>query len=73
MAAKEVRFNGDARDRMLRGIDTLANAVRVNRYLQGRVLNESLHAKGQERLAYRYGNHAVAWVMAKRLAKVEDA
>ena len=52
---------------------TLANAVRVNRYLQGRVLNESLHAKGQERLAYRYGNHAVAWVMAKRLAKSVSA
>src|SRR5436305_1073750 len=27
MAAKEVRFNGDARDRMLRGIETLANAM----------------------------------------------
>jgi chaperonin GroEL (HSP60 family) len=29
MAAKEVRFSVDARDRMLRGIDTLAHAVRV--------------------------------------------
>jgi chaperonin GroEL (HSP60 family) len=29
MAAKEVRFNGDARDRMLRGINTLADAVKV--------------------------------------------
>ena len=27
MPAKEVRFSGDARDRMLRGIDILANAV----------------------------------------------
>jgi hypothetical protein len=29
MAAKEVKFSVDARDRMLRGIDILANAVRV--------------------------------------------
>src|SRR5260370_34060993 len=29
MSAKEVRFAVDARDRMLRGIDTLAHAVRV--------------------------------------------
>jgi chaperonin GroEL (HSP60 family) len=29
MAAKEVRFDGDARDRMLHGIDVLANAVKV--------------------------------------------
>jgi len=26
MAAKDVRFSGDARERMLRGVDTLANA-----------------------------------------------
>src|SRR6202011_85286 len=29
MAAKEVRFSGDARDRLLRGVETLANAVKV--------------------------------------------
>src|ERR1700741_1771199 len=29
MAAKEVRFSADARDRMLRGVDILANAVRI--------------------------------------------
>jgi chaperonin GroEL len=29
MAAKEIRFSVDARDKMLRGIDTLARAVRV--------------------------------------------
>src|SRR4026207_847719 len=28
MAAKEVRFSGDARQRMLRGVDILANAVK---------------------------------------------
>jgi chaperonin GroEL len=36
MAAKEILFNGDARDRMLRGIDTLANAVRVTLGPKGR-------------------------------------
>ncbi len=36
MAAKEVRFNGDARDRMLRGIDVLANAVKVTLGPKGR-------------------------------------
>ncbi len=36
MAAKELRFNGDARDRMLRGIDTLANAVKVTLGPKGR-------------------------------------
>ncbi len=29
MSAKEVKFGVDARDRMLRGVDILANAVKV--------------------------------------------
>ena len=29
MAAKEVKFSVEARDKMLRGIDILANAVKV--------------------------------------------
>jgi chaperonin GroEL len=36
MPAKEVRFSVDARDRMLRGIDTLAHAVRVTLGPKGR-------------------------------------
>src|SRR5947208_2871477 len=36
MVAKELRFNGDARDRMLRGIDILANAVKVTLGPKGR-------------------------------------
>src|SRR3954464_1002237 len=36
MPAKEVRFSVDARDRMLRGIDTLARAVRVTLGPKGR-------------------------------------
>ncbi len=30
MAAKEVKFDTDARDRMLRGVDVLAHAVRAS-------------------------------------------
>jgi len=36
MAAKDVKFGGDARERMLRGIDILANAVRVTLGPKGR-------------------------------------
>jgi chaperonin GroEL len=36
MAAKEVRFAGDARERMLRGVDILANAVKVTLGPKGR-------------------------------------
>ncbi len=36
MAAKDVRFGGDARQRMLRGVDTLADAVRVTLGPKGR-------------------------------------
>src|SRR6201981_4088563 len=46
MAAKDVKFHGDARDRMLRGIDILANAVRVTLGPKGRnvVLDKSFGA-----------------------------
>src|ERR1700741_1657063 len=46
MAAKEVRFSGDARDKMLRGIDILANAVKVTLGPRGRnvVLDKSFGA-----------------------------
>src|SRR5688572_30011573 len=46
MAAKEVRFSGDARERMLRGIDTLANAVRITLGPKGRnvVIDKSFGA-----------------------------
>src|SRR5690348_11119514 len=36
MAAKDIKFNGDARDRMLRGIDILANSVKVTLGPKGR-------------------------------------
>jgi chaperonin GroEL len=46
MAAKEVRFHSDARERMLRGVDILANAVRVTLGPKGRnvVLDKSFGA-----------------------------
>ena len=46
MAAKHVRFSTDARDRMLSGIDTLANAVRVTLGPKGRnvILDKSYGA-----------------------------
>jgi chaperonin GroEL len=46
MAAKEVKFQADARDRMLRGIDILAHAVRVTLGPKGRnvVLDKSFGA-----------------------------
>ena len=36
MAAKDVKFSRDARDRMLRGVDILANAVKVTLGPKGR-------------------------------------
>ncbi|MFD2677381.1 chaperonin GroEL [Camelimonas lactis] len=36
MAAKEVKFGGEARDKMLRGVDILANAVKVTLGPKGR-------------------------------------
>ena len=46
MAAKEVRFSGDARARMLRGVDILADAVKVTLGPKGRnvVLDKSFGA-----------------------------
>jgi chaperonin GroEL len=46
MAAKEVRFGGDARQRMLRGVDILADAVKVTLGPKGRnvVIDKSFGA-----------------------------
>ena len=46
MAAKEVKFSTDARDRMLRGVETLANAVKVTLGPKGRnvVIDKSFGA-----------------------------
>jgi chaperonin GroEL len=46
MAAKEVRFSADARERMLRGVDILANAVKITLGPKGRnvVIDKSFGA-----------------------------
>jgi len=46
MAAKDVKFSTDARDRMLRGVETLANAVKVTLGPKGRnvVIDKSFGA-----------------------------
>ncbi len=46
MAAKDVKFNTDARERMLRGVDVLANAVKVTLGPKGRnvVIDKSFGA-----------------------------
>src|SRR3974377_119212 len=46
MAAKDVKFSVDARDRMLRGIDILSNAVKVTLGPKGRnvILDKSFGA-----------------------------
>jgi chaperonin GroEL len=36
MSAKDVRFSSDARDRMLRGVDILNNAVKITLGPKGR-------------------------------------
>ena len=46
MSAKEVKFSSDARERMLRGVDILANAVKVTLGPKGRnvILDKSFGA-----------------------------
>ncbi len=46
MSAKDVRFSSDARDRMLRGVDILNNAVKVTLGPKGRnvILDKSYGA-----------------------------
>jgi chaperonin GroEL (HSP60 family) len=49
MPAKDVRFGDEARERMLRGMDTLADAVKVTLGPKGR--NVVLDKRGSARLA----------------------
>ena len=62
MAAKDVKFSVDARDRMLRGVDILANAVKVTLGPKGRnvVLDKSFGAPAhhQGRRHRRQGDRA---------------
>jgi hypothetical protein len=45
----------------------LVNSVYFNRYVQNRINTEEKHSTGQERLAYKHGNYAIAWTLAKRI------
>ena len=55
MAAKEVKFSTDARDKMLRGVNVLANAVKVTLGPKGRnVVTGHPHTHKPRR------NHSVA-------------
>ncbi|MCY7272460.1 MAG: AIPR family protein [Phormidesmis sp. CAN_BIN44] len=50
-------------------VQMLINAVRLNRYVSQRIMQESGGASGQERLAYKHGNYALGWILAKRVKK----
>ena len=62
MAAKDVKFSADARERMLRGVDILANAVKVTLGPKGRnvILEKSFGAPAldQGRRHRRQGDRA---------------
>jgi len=55
MAAKDVKFNSDARDRMLRGVNILADAVKVTLGPKGRnvVLDNHLELPELQRMGFQ--------------------
>ena len=54
MAAKDVIFGGDARARMVEGVNILANAVKVgDRVLFGKYSGQTVKVEGQELLVMR--------------------
>ena len=58
MAAKEVRFHTDARERMLRGVDVLANAVRVTLGPKGRKDRKSTRLNSSHEIPSRMPSSA---------------
>src|ERR671931_339101 len=74
MAAKEVRFHGDARERMLRGVDILANAVKVTLGPKGRnvVLDKSFGAPRitQVGVISANGDREIGEMIAQAMQKV---
>jgi chaperonin GroEL len=56
MAAKEVRFSADARGRVLRGVDLLADAVKLTLGPKGRnvVMESSFGPPGSARTGCRW-------------------
>jgi chaperonin GroEL (HSP60 family) len=61
MAAKEVKFSVEARDKMLHGIDILTNAVRVTLGPKGRnvVLDKSFGARMAKKLKLQQGRAVI--------------
>ncbi len=51
----------------------LVNSVRCARYVYKRILTESRAAHGLERLVYKHGVHALAWVLVKRVRRECEA
>jgi len=49
----------------------LANAAKFLRYVQSRTTVEG-RGVGPERLSYRHGNHAIGWVLAKRIKELQQ-
>lgn len=46
----------------------LVNAVRLYRYINRRMIYEAERSSGIERLAYKHGNFALGWILAKQLS-----
>ena len=51
----------------------LLNAVRLNHAVQGWIRGQEVRAKGQERLTYRHGAPAFAFMLAKRVRAAVEA
>ena len=60
MAAKTVHFSSDARDRMLRGVNVLANAVKITLSPKGRnvVIEKSFGAPRSTKVCGTVANEA---------------
>lgn len=48
-------------------VHTLINAVYFYRYIQEQMLIQVAASSGIERLTYKHGNYALAWILSKRL------
>src|SRR5437899_9832846 len=73
MSAKEVRFSVDARERMLRGVDILANTVKVTLGPKGRnvVLDKSFGAPRIAKAMQKVGNEGVITVEEAKSLETE--
>lgn len=49
-------------------IHTLINSVYFYRYIQAQILPQAASSVGVEKLTYKHGNYALAWILSKRVA-----